>query len=178
MPNWCENHVRITGNKDTIQKLIDAKLSLEQLLPIPKELQYPENYLTDENVRVEFEKQKKVNLEKHGSEYWYDWCLENWGTKWDIDLHTIETMDDEIYAVFSTAWSPPIEAMKALVKQNKDLEIDMKYIETGMGFVGRLYITDKTTDDQCLNYSTANQLKNVIGELGTHEFEKELEYLE
>lgn len=178
MPNWCENNIVITGNKKSIQKLAEAKLSLDKLLPIPEELQYPKDYYVDELVRVEFEKKKKDNLKKYGNSDWYDWCINNWGTKWDIDLIKIDSSETEIVAQFQTAWSPPITAMYKLVQKYPDLEIDLKYFEGGVGFVGRAYLTDTVFDDNCVNYSSIQEFKDAISDLGVHEFEEEIELME
>ena len=49
---------------------------------------------------------------EHGTLGSYDWCCENWGTKWN-SVHHVETgnddYDDELYVWFgfNTAWSPP-----------------------------------------------------------------------
>ena len=46
---------------------------------------------------------------------WWDWRLQNWGTKWEIvsDESYLDIQDNEhgkaIRASFSTAWSPPTD---------------------------------------------------------------------
>lgn len=43
----------------------------------------------------------------HGTKNWYDWSLENWGTKWNA-YETHCNKDGRYFAVtFYTAWSPP-----------------------------------------------------------------------
>ena len=52
------------------------------------------------------------NYRKYGVMDWYDWCNQNWGTKWNACYcRTIEE-DPEIY--FDTAWSPPDGIVDAL----------------------------------------------------------------
>lgn len=56
------------------------------------------------------------NIIKYGASNWYNWRLENWGTKWDIET------DDEFDAysnriIVTTPWAPPVEAMRALAKR-------------------------------------------------------------
>ena len=65
----------------------------------------------------------------------YDWCIENWGTKWgayecvlmDEDHHG----EGEISYQFNTAWSPPLKVIDALRKKFPDLEISGGYIDEG-----------------------------------------------
>jgi hypothetical protein len=70
---------------------------------------------------------------------WYDWRVENWGTKWDIspnaDIHRVSPT--EAAFSFSSAWSPPTEAMQALA--DAGFSLDLFYIEEGVGFAGRFH---------------------------------------
>jgi hypothetical protein len=151
MPNWCFNQLEITSkNPAEIQKLVDAWDSgrfMQSLYPCPQEL-----YDTiagsygDEEKQKELEAKEKANLEKYGYENWYDWCVDNWGTKWDIDTEAGESYvsGDTFYANFDTAWSPPIEFLKHLdgrdlpmgEKVDNDYYILCRYEEEGMGFQG------------------------------------------
>jgi hypothetical protein len=47
-------------------------------------------------------------LKKYGTDSWYEWNIENWGTKWDAGEVTMDRLDEKtLRAVFHTAWSPP-----------------------------------------------------------------------
>ena len=41
-----------------------------------------------------------MNMKIYGHPTWYDWCCENWGTKWN-------SMHGDAYS-FDTAWAPPV----------------------------------------------------------------------
>jgi len=60
-----------------------------------------------------------------GSNGWYGWNLENWGTKWnarDVDL----TQDEnEAVYTFSTAWSIPEPVFRAMAEQHPTLTFTM-----------------------------------------------------
>ncbi len=71
---------------------------------------------------------------------WYDWRINNWGTKWN-------TYDDELCEVnetleyrFSTAWSPPemaVAHLREIYKQERDgVSITAFYDEPGMEIAG------------------------------------------
>jgi hypothetical protein len=83
-----------------------------------------------------------------------------------------ESTEDEINASYLTAWTPPIEAMSAIINKYPDLEIDLKYHESEMGFVGRTYLTSDIFDDNCVEYSDMKKFKGAVRELGVeNEFE-------
>jgi hypothetical protein len=79
---------------------------------------------------------------------WYDWRLENWGTKWDVmevaitqplTLHDDEDAAPEsMNASFTfncwTAWSPPIPVWDALV--NMGISVDADYQDEMGNFEG------------------------------------------
>lgn len=77
----------------------------------------------------------------------YEWCLENWGTKWNAscvslgDLETWRAGDGTERAVvevhFSTAWSPPKPIIERASILFPELTFDLRYFERGQGFNGR-----------------------------------------
>jgi hypothetical protein len=71
---------------------------------------------------------------------WWDWRLQNWGTKWEIvcDESYIYIQENEqgksIRASFSSAWSPPTDWYANLMEQG--YEIKAHYYEGGCAFCG------------------------------------------
>ena len=70
------------------------------------------------------------NILQYGADSWYDWCCENWGTKWNAsDTYIID--DNEIE--FSTAWSCPLNIFKELSKQFSGVEIAVDFADEDIG---------------------------------------------
>ena len=71
---------------------------------------------------------------------WYNWRVQNWGTKWDC--YTLEIDDTDMphgFEVnFETAWSPPEEVCNAIRDQYDDLSISWFYDEPGCELAGYL----------------------------------------
>jgi hypothetical protein len=144
MPNWCDNEMTIShADKAMIEK---AKLSwnsgkfLSSLIPIPEELMNTVAGFVGGDEQKELEKKQKANLEKYGYANWYDYAVNEWGTKWDFGYNQDEgneifEEDDHIFSVsFLSAWSPPIQAYDKL--QQLGFRIHAYYFEGGMGFAG------------------------------------------
>ena len=71
---------------------------------------------------------------------WYNWRVQNWGTKWDC--YTLEIDDSDMphgfEVQFETAWSPPEEICSAIREQFADLSISWFYDEPGCEIAGYL----------------------------------------
>lgn len=79
---------------------------------------------------------------------WYDWRIENWGTKWDIYDATCDRIDANALVIsFLSAWSPPIGVFHKLVDMGFD--IDARYFDEGWLFIGQFTADDGVVDDFC-----------------------------
>ena len=70
------------------------------------------------------------NILQYGADSWYDWCCENWGTKWNA-TNTYIIDDNEIE--FSTAWSCPVNIFKELSRQFSGVEIVVEFADEDVG---------------------------------------------
>jgi hypothetical protein len=130
MPNWCENILTIAH--DDTQQIERVRLAIE------------EGRLCDEFIPYPFEKQEapinpdnpdSYSYDPVYSEKGYDWCVEKWGTKWDICDSNLRLAEKNVLdARFLTASSPPIEVMRAM--EAAGFKVTLKYVEYGMCFEG------------------------------------------
>ena len=133
MPNWCNNTITLTGPKEKITaiyaKAKEDNALLQQLKPMPKELNDTTSPSPTEG---------KVQPLVDGFDNWYDWRVQNWGTKWDVDMDGLELSDDgtTITGWFDSAWAPPIHAFEYFLTDNEDCSIKSYYYEGGMDFGG------------------------------------------
>ncbi|GHT83155.1 hypothetical protein FACS1894137_03550 [Spirochaetia bacterium] len=117
MPNWCENYLKVVGDR----KDLDVFLA--------------ECFSKDEHGRVFLDFEKIVPLGDTGDD-WYEKNLNNWGTKWNVSDCDIEDNDSSFTLWFETAWSPPIPIMEALTKKYTGLSFTLEYSEGGVGYRG------------------------------------------
>ena len=145
MPNYCNNNIVITGPNSVIDKIEkiangDKGDLLQYFYPMPKEL--------NDTVAGPEPKTKKEKLEKrrlqveYGASNWYDWRVENWGTKWDImefyNINRKEIGEDEseISLGFDTAWAPALGAYEKFIDENSNCSLKAYYYEPGCDFMG------------------------------------------
>lgn len=183
MPNWCENTLRVGGPKADIaafkkkvvrkNKDIDTALSLNQIIPMPKELEgtrSPSNPVADKDLAkamAKWEKEKdKANpfnnekpisvsqikelIEKYGADNWYDWQVAHWGTKWDVNATLQKATERSLSYFFDSAWSPPSEDwLTEASRQFPTLQFRLEYNEPGEGFSGVMKAKGGEAQDEC-----------------------------
>ena len=116
MPNWCANHIEITGPEDKINKLyMDAQEGfLETLAPLGK--------------------------------WDYHDAVAQWGTKWEVDIDNLavdvsmakHNGTATLSGYFDSAWSPTLEALQTYLENNPDCEGELCYYEPSMDFCGNM----------------------------------------
>jgi hypothetical protein len=148
MPNWCENRISLIHDDPEMinraEKAFKEGRFLEEFIPFPD------------------------------GKWEYDWCVENWGTKWDVrgEFEITESEPSGGSGFFDSAWGPPIEAMRKLTELGFD--VVLYYYESGVGFVGK-YSSDDDDESYNVDFSDENWADNVDEEL-IEEFDLKTEY--
>jgi len=66
---------------------------------------------------------------------WYDWRIENWGTKWEIYDASCDRINANTIALdFYTAWSPPFPIYDKLVDMG--FIVTARYLDEGWMYIG------------------------------------------
>jgi len=142
MPNWCNNVLELGHDDPAMLERAKAALNrgefLNEFIPVPDDLRIVAGCVGDKDSpeQKDLEAQEEVNVAKHGYRNWYDYCVNEWGTKWDVggDGMTCEIENGRISTSFDSAWAPPVAAYEKLV----DLGFSVRayYYEGGMCFAG------------------------------------------
>ena len=132
MPNWCQNTLKITGDKKELIKFKKKAKSKNTKLSLANF--YPEPDYSKVKVKPTF---SSFHKEKYVEEKraWWDWRIQNWGTKWDIEAELTDNGTELCYD-FDSAWSPPVSWIKKVSKDYPKFKFRLKYREDGMGFKG------------------------------------------
>jgi len=112
MPNWCSNRIVMIGEAEVLSVLRETVSSDES--------------------HFDFDK----IVPGRPGEGWYEWSIENWGTKWNASDVDLDQGDGELAFTFDTAWGPCGPVVAALASQFPTLRIIHMYAESGMGFGG------------------------------------------
>ena len=132
MPNWCNNTLELEHKDPAMIERAKAAMMrgefLHEFIPVPKELS---------EAKADFSNNEEL-IKKYGYSDWYGFCVNEWGTKWDVggdDYGTPTiTEDGKMIAGFDSAWAPPTTAMERLAAMG--FTVKLYYYEPGMCFAG------------------------------------------
>lgn len=158
MPNWCDNSTTIKFNS-----LIVANDFETWIKKVAKGTELDEHG-NDLALFSFFIPEPQHSKEDDGIlPAWYQWRLDNWGCKWDANLHHHEWIDDNTVILhYSTPWGPPDVFLHAVVNADEGNEVYNSYFEPGMGFCG----TFSNGDEEHYDYSSFEDPDDVRAFVG------------
>lgn len=185
MPNWCFNSISVEGAPEDIQEfdaqfkkkhesysggtttMMKAQLDSSDTKKMLQD--YVDFRIVDNNGSLTVHHIDSVE-EKEGYSFsnivpltkehylngWYDWSIDNWGTKWDLSETNVEfdVGGAGISYSFETAWGPPEPAVAAMSRLFPNLRFEHTYEEGGMQFAGiveyehGMEVSRRETDDK------------------------------
>ena len=151
MPNWCLNKLTISHEyRSKIMEFVKA---------------YKEGKVCEHYLPVPRTQDGELIIDQTHPDYWYDWCVNNWGTKWDIgsdngEVHGLNPtiVDNEATMSFDSAWSPPLGLYEKLVELG--FSVEATYFEPGIGFCGLW----QDGEDDYTEYSSNDMIPKRIWE--------------
>lgn len=148
------NNLIVKGNKKDLEKLLKfvrgvdetgniLYFDFEKVLPTPQAL-------LDTTSPCNDKKKTEKNLKEYGAKDWYEWRVNNWGTKSNTDNEVVISKPNdtgtELNFSFNTAWTPPIGIIRKLGKRYTKIYFCLYYFEPGTAFSGK-FIMDKGEEE-------------------------------
>ena len=140
MPNWCNNSVEIRHEDpamiERVREAFNKGALLNEFIPVPESLHIVAGSVGDPDEQKKLIEDTERNLATHGYGNWYDFCVNEWGTKWDIGADGNPAVDipGGLSLGFESAWAPPTTAYAKL--EELGFSIRAMYYEPGMAFAG------------------------------------------
>ena len=164
MPNHTQNEVLIGTNTNEEQEILalqilkndlgikDGQFDFNGIVPMPKEIRKgaeisTEDFLDGKEIK-DYElvmgkyvpKDWKIRnklIRDYGSDNWYDWAKNHWGTKWNAyDVEICEDKENYLQVDFTTAWDSPREVAEKLSKYCKKHNLSLDWSATHEGEEG------------------------------------------
>jgi hypothetical protein len=145
MANGCFNAIRIDGEKENLDKILEILKKagaegkfFDLLYPIPDELRTEEERFGDE------------------------WCVDHWGVKWDTDirLSIVRKVNDKtILLLLYTEGTPPVPFLE---KFSRDFQVDVeiRYVTSRNDFIGKaIFKNGKLVSNERIENPTPEDLQ-------------------
>ena len=149
MPNWGENKLLILADgKDALDDFKRLERLFNETLKYDSETSSIENLLDSiiamPKDLIDTSRDKPYKLPSGETVWWYEWCSDNWGTKWDAvdcimyyDPKCGGTMpSNQMKFTFLTAWAPPIAWLEKVGAIFPNVWLKLEYHEPGACFKG------------------------------------------
>ena len=150
MPNHITNKIEFHGDQKNIEKILELIKGEEECIDFEKIIPMPANIFRGSLGQEE--------RKKYGSNNWYDWSCDNWGTKWNAyssycDVDTIE---------FDTAWSCPLPVLDKLAEICYEYNISFtgKWADEDRGHNVGVFESDCEGDEYWFGYECIENCSN------------------
>ena len=207
MPNWVYNGLTVEGNPEQVKKMM-AQLNKpfkqmhdswdmttnsfmkkntiysEPIFAFHNIYSHLDAGITDEEYLAQPPRDMPLAEQmKFQTNDWYSFNVREWGTKWDVAVHSEDkypdtTVEDTangdnhvVHYNFNTAWSRPMPALQKLSAQYPTLLFTLSYEEeTGWG--GELeilrgeVISESEYDNMCRDCDATNQMEYCENDCG------------
>jgi len=164
MPNWCDCDLTISGKEKDLKRFKKFAKEGKRILSNNKFIPYPQKFedmskiakvrnKTRESLFKKVRESKNTEEEKSARDKeinekypyvkdgfnlgGYEWCIKNWGTKWDMsEVNLADETTEQLFYGYQTAWSPNCPVILKMSKLFPKLTFELRYFEGGMGFNG------------------------------------------
>ena len=113
--------------KDDISKVLSESITISELNSF---YDLEDNEIKEKYANLfDLGKQYVDNIKNYKFSNWYDWRIENWGTKWNVndEVSIIDNGNNEYEILFNTAWALPDKIMLEFSKFCKNGELHWEY---------------------------------------------------
>lgn len=151
MPNHVEHDMSVRGPAEDLRAFETFAQEGERLLSANKFIPYPEAYARPDAEREAWWKLDKTNRGPMPPDGFnaggYEWCVDNWGTKWGIyqsqkitHANRMGTVVGDLGYSFQSAWSPALKVIEAMSRRFPSLRFKVRYYEMGCQFQGHFVV--------------------------------------
>lgn len=156
MPNHCETDFTIYGRTEQVKALMAKHVTEDGTLDCDSVIPYPDEYKELDRLAAEWQKAHcddtgwrlkpefaGLPLERPKDGFnsgGYEWCCENWGTKWGTysGRAITEIVHDndmlEVQLSFESAWSPPTPVFDKLAEMYPSISFRAESFEQGAAY--------------------------------------------
>lgn len=133
MPNWFNFTIDVNGSKKDVEEFVNNVQGSKK--HDTEELEFDFNHFIpqpDNLFKESIGSDKKKELYGQGIPNWYDWNIDNWGTKWNANCDERDiyySSEKDVSAVrydLSTAWADPRPVLHKMIEMYPQLHFTIE----------------------------------------------------
>lgn len=127
MPNWFNFEMQVSGSKKEVLEFVENVKGSKKFDTEGREFDFNHFIPQPENIfRENLSTDKQKELAEEGIPDWYNWNIDNWGTKWnvaidDMDVCVYNDGSADVFYVMRTAWAFPVPVIEQMIRDYSHL---------------------------------------------------------
>jgi hypothetical protein len=154
MPNHCDSDLIVSGDPKLLDEILAKFFNEEGELNCDAVIPYPDKFKRLDEAAKKWDDEKKgwEGRPKDGfNSGGYEWCCNNWGTKWGTyDGSGVERKPRSFSVRFNSAWAPPTPVVNKLAEMYPTIKFSLDGYEQGAAYhyIGRWENGVQTRDEE------------------------------
>ncbi len=131
MPNWFNFTLEVSGKEKDVQEFVENVKGSKEFETEDREFDFNHFIPQPENLfRDKLSHDKEMELKSKGIPDWYNWNIDNWGTKWNavVDdsywISELKNLSSFRYDM-ATAWADPRPIIMKMIEKYPNLEFEI-----------------------------------------------------
>jgi len=122
MPNWFNFEMQVSGTKKDVLEFAENVKGSKKFETEGREFDFNHFIPQPDNIfRANLSTDKSKELAKEGVPDWYNWNIDNWGTKWngvvdDVDVCVYNDGSADAFYTMRTAWAFPAPVIEQMIR--------------------------------------------------------------
>lgn len=132
MPNWFNFEMQVSGSKKEILEFVENVKGSKNFDTEGREFDFNHFIPQPENIfRENLSTDKSKELAKEGIPDWYNWNIDNWGTKWNVAIDDVNVCvyndgSADVFYVMRTAWAFPAPVIEQMIRDYHHLDFSIQ----------------------------------------------------
>ena len=167
MPNYCKNILIVNGPSELIDGFARHVTGEYGNFDFNTVMPYPSHFkaMDDSCAKADKDGTRLHGMKDGYNSGGYEWCVRNWGTKWNAgNAENIKCSLGTLF-IFETAWGPPIGVVREMAIRFPALSFELHYFERGMGRAG-VWSRGEVEEDGIVPKEELSEWTNYCGMLG------------
>jgi len=140
MPNWFYFEMQVSGTKKDVLEFVENVKGSKEFETEGREFDFNHFIPQPENIfRANLSTDKQQELKESGIPDWYNWNIDNWGTKWNVAVDDVNVCvyndgSADVFYTMRTAWAFPAPVIEQMIRDYHHLNFSIQGEEESVAY--------------------------------------------